>query len=394
MRSRDAELVWLQVANYASTFGITRVTDVTRLDRVGVPVCVAVRPRGQQGSLCVHAGKGLHIAEARVGAFMEAVEYSCMEFNPARHELEFAPIQDVVNQLGVDFFDLTPRFAARISPRDLVACYRANDVTTGESVRVPAEMVFLPFGQAFDPDSFGPFGTRSSGCAVGRTVAEAAVHGLCELMERDIQSFEPFGSAADVVDLSGYAGEALPAIEAIRAAGLVLTVNTSRNRFGLPYFRAIVAEADIERPIGIACGFGFHLSREVALLRAVTEAIQSRLSWIHGGRDDLMQRVNHFEKYGGDMESRNAFMQRSRSGAPVSFFEVADGTAACSSAVDALSTLLSCLKLLGHSRVLAVDLGVGSFPFTVQKYIVPGLEDFEPVLKRMGRRLLRPASVL
>ena len=52
--------------------GITRVANVTGLDRVGVPVVTAVRPNAR--SLAVSQGKGLTLAAAKVSAIMEAAE--------------------------------------------------------------------------------------------------------------------------------------------------------------------------------------------------------------------------------------------------------------------------------------------------------------------------------
>ena len=57
--------------------GISRVTDITRMDRLGLPVFASVRPRGK--ALCVHAGKGLLPADARIGALMEALEFAIAE---------------------------------------------------------------------------------------------------------------------------------------------------------------------------------------------------------------------------------------------------------------------------------------------------------------------------
>src|SRR5689334_12365620 len=59
--------------------GITRVTDITRLDRIGIPVFASIRPGAQRGSLCVHAGKGLTLLEAMASAWMEAIEFAMAE---------------------------------------------------------------------------------------------------------------------------------------------------------------------------------------------------------------------------------------------------------------------------------------------------------------------------
>ena len=39
--------------------------------------------------------------------------------------------------------------------------------------------------------------------------------------------------------------------------------------------------------MGLFAGYGAHLSRNIALSRALTEAVQSRLTFISGSRDDL-----------------------------------------------------------------------------------------------------------
>ena len=41
------------------------------------------------------------------------------------------------------------------------------------------------------------------------------------------------------------------------------------------------------RPLGVYQGFGAHLRPEIAIARALTEAAQTRLTYIAGGRDDF-----------------------------------------------------------------------------------------------------------
>ena len=65
--------------------GITRIADITGLDRIGIPVYSCVRPSADRNSVSVTCGKGLSRAQARAGAIMEAVEYHCAE--PARHRV-------------------------------------------------------------------------------------------------------------------------------------------------------------------------------------------------------------------------------------------------------------------------------------------------------------------
>ena len=86
-----------------SELGISRVMDITRMDRLGLPVFASVRPRGAR--LRVHAGKGIRPEEAEVGALMEAVEFAVAESIDTSCELVPAPnavrfgIRDLANIL-------------------------------------------------------------------------------------------------------------------------------------------------------------------------------------------------------------------------------------------------------------------------------------------------------
>src|ERR1700752_1277998 len=52
--------------------GITRIGDVTGLDRIGIPVVVVTRPNSR--SLAVSQGKGVTLDCARVSGVMESIE--------------------------------------------------------------------------------------------------------------------------------------------------------------------------------------------------------------------------------------------------------------------------------------------------------------------------------
>ena len=56
-----------------STVGVTRVSDITGLDRIGVPVWSSVVPKSRD-ILSVYNGKGTTPVAARTSAVMEAVE--------------------------------------------------------------------------------------------------------------------------------------------------------------------------------------------------------------------------------------------------------------------------------------------------------------------------------
>src|SRR6188472_1464110 len=54
--------------------GVTKVADVTDLDRVGIPNFMTVRPHDAAHGISYYNGKGRTLADAHAGALMEAIE--------------------------------------------------------------------------------------------------------------------------------------------------------------------------------------------------------------------------------------------------------------------------------------------------------------------------------
>jgi ribosomal protein S12 methylthiotransferase accessory factor len=126
----------------ARALGVTRVARVTGLDRTGVEVASAVRPRAHV--LQVTNGKGERWEDAALGALMEAAELAAAE------------------RAVAEAWDSTAALAARlgrsavVSPRAIdpdgaegwdgvrIAWRRAVDLATGAPVLVPAQAVHVP----------------------------------------------------------------------------------------------------------------------------------------------------------------------------------------------------------------------------------------------------------
>ncbi|WP_285735298.1 YcaO-like family protein [Kitasatospora phosalacinea] len=375
----------------ARELGIVRVTDTTWLDRIGVPVFAAVRPESQ--SLCVNAGKGTHPDEARVGAYMEAIEFALAEYRHREVEVVVSTPRAVAAQPGAEFgfLDLCPLLGAPVDPDGPLACVPAEDVTTGRSVLVPAELVFHPFAE--NPGQ-RLFGTGTNGLCSGNSVDEATVHGLCEVIERDVRSFDLLRDRSRPVPPDGLGGDPRALWEKVEAAGLTAVLRCTPNEFGLPYFDGYVLEPDADAPVALAHGSGLHLLRDIAAVRALAEAAQSRLTYIHGGRDDLADRSARFAARGdgdaGGAERRAVRAARTRvldPADPVPYGRVPDLAAAATGLDAALAALTGALARRGLRQVLRVVLSRRFAPLAVVRVIVPGLEHFQPDLRRVGPRL-------
>jgi ribosomal protein S12 methylthiotransferase accessory factor len=390
LRSAPPEDTLLRARAFGARLGISRVTDITRLDRVGIPVFASIRPAAVEGSLCVNAGKGVRPIEAEVGAWMEAIEFACAEPDAAGLEVRLATARKVLDgdirpEAILDFCPIMRRYIDLDAP---LACVEAEELAGGGTTLVPAELVLLPYVKR---PGTGNFGSHSNGLASGNTVAEATVHALFELIERDVRSFEAIRDDARAVSLSRVPPAIQAMVSRMEAAGLAVGVRTQGNPFHIPYFEAALWEPHSRTTLFLNGGYGCHLVPEIALLRALTEAAQSRLSYIHAGRDDLVDRYAALaavpeEELAADAEAQFA-LHVAGDGSP-EFTGGWDG-AVPGSIDEALSTIMERLLQAELRHVCRVVYTRPSDPVQVVRVIVPGLEYFTESSRRVGPRLAR-----
>src|SRR5687768_1889525 len=75
-RECSSEETFERVRPHLRRAGITRIADITGLDRIGIPVFNAIVPRSQD-ELSVYNGKGGTPIDAMTSAVMEAMERFC-----------------------------------------------------------------------------------------------------------------------------------------------------------------------------------------------------------------------------------------------------------------------------------------------------------------------------
>lgn len=390
LRDQPLEVTHAHARTLAAQLGITRVTEITRLDLVGVPVFASIRPAALPGSLCVNAGKGLSVDEARVGAFMEAIEFAFAEFGRSALNLRTVPASEVFE--GPDrvdsILDFCPIMGTEIELDAAVSCVEAVDVRTGEAFLVPSELVYLPFPEPLQTQRY--FSSNSNGLCSGNSILEATVHGLAEVIERDCFSFMFVDDQSELVRADTLPSYLQAVGEKVRAAGLELYLRFNANVFGIPFFRAIVAEQKSANPIYISDGFGCNLSKEIAATRAICEALQSRLSFIHGGRDDLLKRYQLFAEMPDEERANYAKrLQRevSRQDKLIDFEEIPDSSDSATDLSSALELMLGLLEQNGVRRVLRVVFTLPEHPLQVLRVLAPGLECFNQTSRRVGVRL-------
>jgi ribosomal protein S12 methylthiotransferase accessory factor len=276
------EETWQRIRPLLAEAGISRVGEVTALDRLGIPVFQAVRPASRNVS--VSQGKGATREAARVSAAMEALELWHAEDLGHLPQIEMT-LQEMAFSNPVAAADLLWREGVA-PPWSAPLCWvQARAVRGGRPAWLPRSLLELDFRLRLDgvPDLFH---RTSNGLASGNCLPEALLHGLCELIERHTL-YRARHQGAPKVPLDPAAIEA-PAcrelVERVRAAGATLALYDLTGPLGVPVAAAEIWHPEVPR---LWAGSGCHPSPEVALCRALTEAAQSRLTYLSGARDDL-----------------------------------------------------------------------------------------------------------
>ena len=259
-----------------SILGVTRVARVTGLDRSGVEVACAVRPGGHV--LQVSNGKGETWARARATALSEAAELWAAErpqglvYGTRREVKGWAPRDLVAPLLWSD--DVR------------IAWCEGRDLRSGERVMVPAQAVYCP-----PPGGppLGPAAVRWSSNGMGAHPDRrlAVRHALLEAIERDQlarvlpHGWTPRAIAARKVDVSR-----VPLWRRLRDARLEAHVFDLSGSIALA--GAILVDLD-QGPVPVTAGYCCALTPLDAVRGALLEAAQSRLTEVHGAREDVSQ---------------------------------------------------------------------------------------------------------
>lgn len=269
-------------------FGITRLANVTGLDRIGIPVWLCIRPNAR--CLSVSQGKGLSDELAQASAVMESIEL---------HHAEHLAPPDLVatyrevrrRHAALDPGHLARGYRWRAYGRDRkIAWIRGTEAGSGEPVFVPHVRVNEDLSRPH-PDAGLFFGT-TTGLASGNHRLEAMCHGLFEVVERDCEwRWERLSeSARRVRELDGDSVEAPQArwlLERFAAVRIDVRLWDMTSDVGIPAYHCTINDPIALGGVNPSYGAGCHLSKDVALSRALTEAAQSRLTFIAGSRDDL-----------------------------------------------------------------------------------------------------------
>lgn len=399
-----------------NTVGITRISDITGLDKLNIPNYTVVLP-GTEDAIWVYGGKGPTKSHAKASALMEAVErYSSL-----------STINDKSYIQG-SYFEISKSFKRVLHPNEVMEpvshIYRDKssivdflpgfDLLNLEEVLVPAQLVLSRYSAKPPSVSAFPY-SHTNGLASGNVLEEAICQALCEVIERDAVSIAdlccsaiPYTLTKQMATLlaeTQYAGRSITEIvdhQFVDDSGIFLDVDISEttevgiikyltdrfNKSGIPLLIKNITQQDIGIPTFVASsaewitddygyfakGYGCHPDSRIALIRAITEVSQTRATNIQGARDDMIKR--NYQNADKIVERKWQFIRSShRSKEDVIFSEIK--TYANKDLVDDIKVILRGLKKAGLKRAIIVELTHPKVGVPVVRAIVPGLETFE-----------------
>jgi len=401
--------------------GVTRICDITYLDKLYVPNYCSVLP-GTQDSIWVYGGKGPTRLHAKVSALMESIERYCSLSNNWTSDFisgTYSDLSKTHNVLHpdeivepVEYF-----YSDKTSKMDFVTGF---DLLSEHQILIPAQLVFSRHFSKSPSVNVFPY-SHTNGLASGNVIEEAICHALCEVIERDAVSIAELSTSSipytvlqkiansvkkvdeieskvdeisepdfvddptifqdvDISDLSDKFAALKHLVEKFDSAGISLLIkDITQKDIGIPTFVASSVEWISSNYGYFAYGYGTHLDSSIALIRAITELSQTRAVNIQGARDDCrkIEYKDNDEIYKRKWQFMPAISSSLRADKKntTPFSEIKSYIV--DDVLDDVKFLLKRLKKSGIKKVIIVDLTDPRLKVPVVRAIVPGLETFE-----------------
>lgn len=373
-RACDPETTVTRLRGIAPRLGVTRLANVTGLDVVGIPVWVAIRPNSR--GLSTSQGKGLTHAAAQASALMESIE--CWHAENIEAPVLIDSPWSMRRRVPViryeelnHYADATPR------PDQPLAWVEGYDLIRQDACWVPLEAVSTNYVGAVQHSLTTSFVQSSNGLAGGNALLEAMTHALNELVERDAihragDTMRRFDSARRLnVETIDHA-DCRTVLAQLDRAGVAVAAFDLTSDLGIPVYGCSIVDADDAlrwRLLPPFNGYGCHLNPGVAMLRAITEAVQSRLTHISGSRDDIAQSMY---ATAASQQAMRSFREAWARSVPVRDFRERSNLATPTFQGD-IRLVLDRLRAVGIENAVAVDLSKPSMGVSVVRMVVPGL---------------------
>ena len=283
----DEALAYLMSMRQA--LGITRIADITGLDRLGIPVVQATRPFSFSNA--VAQGKGASLARAAISAILESAE----GFFAERIEC-FDVVYGSAMSLEIPSgrYETWLREPALADWRDKeTAWVSAENLLGGNCDFVPLELVHTAYLVPPSPHD-GIFAPTTTGLAAAFDETDAITHGILECVERDAiaRALKTHGflqhERIDPATIDD--ARVLTLLDELARKDMIVGLWLAPSPVGLPVIWCHLMESNPRETALLnlpADGSAAAFDPAAAVVQAIHEAAQARLAAISGARDDM-----------------------------------------------------------------------------------------------------------
>ena len=368
-RTTSLEQTWSKISPLMHEVGITRVANITGLDRVGIPVTAVIRPHSK--SLTVSSGKGPTLLAAQVSGVMESYELYCAEeHQPETIHLPYCTLSQHFETIPLSLLPL--RKNSLFHPTWPERWVLGWDLFAQKEVAVPLFSVSLNMQlKNQTPTEISSFSIDSNGLASGNHIAEAITSAIYELIERDAITCHAVATKCSSFFSPQVRQETIhyPIVrgflEKFARAKIDCFLYDCTVDTEVPVFKAIVFDPTL-RHGEIVAGYGAHLDPEIAMIRAISEAAQGRPVYISGARDDILSPT--VESW--NVQKTAAHLKKQKATIDAKIYR----SQTCGTFEEDISLLMQKLKQAGLNQLIVYDLSQENSGVYVVQVIIPGLE--------------------
>lgn len=371
LRERSLELVFKLAEELSIDTGVTRLANITHLDNIGIPVFCSYRPKGLL--LQVNGGKGLTDQHAKCSAMMEALEYSHMESISDSLIVQYESYENLSSSSAcvLSHEDLEAEVSRFYTSKLKVKWIPVLGLVDDKTHLCPADLVYI------SSRSFAQ--CHTNGLSSGNTNKESILHGIFELVERDAYARILVDGKLDIrgvgrsIDTNSFETPILSTlVDMVEAAGSRLYLILLPSSIPVYSFWSVIIDEYSVVPVGaFNIGLGCHPDPVVAATRAITEAAQSRLIYIHGNREDIRHKAVFTDGYTMPSNIYRFFESLDTH----TFDSLCSSVSPClgQSVESTFSLVLEQLCKNGFDKIYSHVLRDESKTFSVTKTFIPGL---------------------
>lgn len=372
--------------NKTKIAGITRITEITHLDRIGIPVFSAIRPTAQDGGISIYGGKGITQEHAKASAMMEGFERYSAEKQPSDKTITASLSEIDDKHINPISLNLPKDFSKDKIDLMNLEWNISKDLISGDEYYIPSNAIYHPYVPSNNVQ--GLFKGNTNGLASGNNLEEAILHGIFEVIERDAWSiFELTHKNSKQIDIESIDNENINYIlNKYRENKINIKLMNLTADIDVPTIAASADDTVLKDAGLLSLGIGTHLNPEIAILRALTEVAQSRATQIQGAREDTV-RADFARKAGYERMKRINSYYFEDEDYKMSFNDIDDKST--NSINRDIEIVKEELIKNGLDKILYVDLTRPELGVSVVRVVIPTMELYSLDNTRAGDRCLK-----